>query len=493
MPTSVAHQTFWDRIPNATSKIALLGKSEHLNCHSASKRQPSSPQAAPRRASKRKQLHPMRSPLAPLPAVSSPQPATPPAKSRRLSVDSSPNTPRPTANTKDDTGMSRAFRLSFSDAYTRNPHEYVQALIDSESTAGMTPGTPLQGKIHMHRSRRSNNSSGYSSSTRHRSTNSRNQQGGSSSTHKQRASNVAKSGRFHHLQVEQTMSENDDANSVATTASDSNDVAEVPASPLRHRYRLPAQPLAASDSEAGGSTPAQLPATECSTPAQNAMDVDSVELENDVEAKKEETPSSLVPPAAPDTSNVAEQDGDAETASNDDGSQPGTPLAESPLSDENAFQPDEQAALTPPADEALMLSSSSSNEDNMPSYRRMGQDFTNQDDVYLITPLFARSNVKWNKADPIDVSNKPKADKLAPAEAHCCSVLRISPEQYLTIKFSLLKEGRSCLPGSFKKRDAQRLCRIDVNKTSKIYEWFVILGWLPESNGIYSNPAPSLP
>ncbi|KAJ2585682.1 hypothetical protein EV177_009903, partial [Coemansia sp. RSA 1804] len=49
-------------------------------------------------------------------------------------------------------------------------------------------------------------------------------------------------------------------------------------------------------------------------------------------------------------------------------------------------------------------------------------------------------------------------------------------------------ESRSRPPGSFKKRDAQRLCRIDVNKTSKIYEWYVSMGWLPASNGIYALP-----
>ncbi|KAJ2818062.1 hypothetical protein GGI24_005211, partial [Coemansia furcata] len=297
MPTSVAHQTFWDRIPNATSKIAILGKSEHLSCHSASKRQPSSSLAAPRRPSKRKQLRPMRSPLAPLSALSAPQPATPPAKSRRLSVDNSPHTSRTARiHTEDGAGMSRAFRLSFSDAYSRNPHEYVQALIDSESTVGITPGTPLQGKLHMHRSRRSNNSSGYSSSTRHRSTSSKNQQGGSSSAQKQRAGNTAaKGGRFHHLQVEQTMSENDDANSITTTASDSNDVADPDsqASALRHRYRLPAQPLAASDSETGCSTPAPLPVAELSTPAPNTMEIDCIEPK-----KEAVTQSNTLLPAA---------------------------------------------------------------------------------------------------------------------------------------------------------------------------------------------------
>ncbi|KAJ2503531.1 hypothetical protein IWW47_002876 [Coemansia sp. RSA 2052] len=223
------------------------------------------------------------------------------------------------------------------------------------------------------------------------------------------------------------------------------------------------------------------------------MDIDCAEPKNDDDPSLSEP---AIPPAASDAAagNDAEQDGDKEVESGDDNdsSHPESPLSESPLSDENESQSDEQAAQALSAEEALVLSSSSSNEDNMPSYRRMGLDFTGEHDVSLITPVFAKSNVKWNKADPINVSDKPMADKLAPAESHCCSVLRILPEQYLAIKLTLLKEGRTRLPGSFKKRDAQRLCRIDVNKTSKIYEWFVTLGWLPESNGIYSNPAPSL-
>ena len=107
----------------------------------------------------------------------------------------------------------------------------------------------------------------------------------------------------------------------------------------------------------------------------------------------------------------------------------------------------------------------------------------NADDFMSLVPPHIRSTVKWAKAEPINISDKPYFSKLAPAEQHCCSILRIAPEQYLTIKRTLIREGRTRQPGTFKKRDAQRLCRIDVNKTSKIYEWYVKIGWLPDSNG----------
>lgn len=80
----------------------------------------------------------------------------------------------------------------------------------------------------------------------------------------------------------------------------------------------------------------------------------------------------------------------------------------------------------------------------------------------------------------MNISQCQYYDLLAPAERECCSTLRLLPEQYLTIKVTLIKAGREWPPGTFKKRDAQKLCRIDVNKTSKVFEWFVKINWLPE-------------
>ncbi|KAJ2710537.1 hypothetical protein H4R19_003698 [Coemansia spiralis] len=79
----------------------------------------------------------------------------------------------------------------------------------------------------------------------------------------------------------------------------------------------------------------------------------------------------------------------------------------------------------------------------------------------------------------MDIAGFPMADDLAPAERECCCTLRLQPEQYLTIKHSLVRASRTMPAGTFKKRDAQRLCRVDVNKTSKVYEWFCKLGWIP--------------
>ncbi|PVU88053.1 hypothetical protein BB559_005758 [Furculomyces boomerangus] len=102
--------------------------------------------------------------------------------------------------------------------------------------------------------------------------------------------------------------------------------------------------------------------------------------------------------------------------------------------------------------------------------------------IFAYVPDTEISPVTWKRSVPIDISGKPNFGLLAPSEAHCCSVLRITPDQYLSIKLNFIKEGKKALPGKFKKRDAQKLCRIDVNKTSRIFEWFANLGWIPKPN-----------
>ncbi|KAJ3162875.1 hypothetical protein HK101_000649 [Irineochytrium annulatum] len=74
-------------------------------------------------------------------------------------------------------------------------------------------------------------------------------------------------------------------------------------------------------------------------------------------------------------------------------------------------------------------------------------------------------------------------DQLCSSERDVCATLRLSPVQYLQIKDALLS-GRA-RRGTFRKREAQGWCRVDVNKTGKIYDWFVSLGWLlaPPSRG----------
>ncbi|KAJ2482098.1 hypothetical protein EV174_003302 [Coemansia sp. RSA 2320] len=122
-------------------------------------------------------------------------------------------------------------------------------------------------------------------------------------------------------------------------------------------------------------------------------------------------------------------------------------------------------------------------------------DILNLDDklsreIFELRPSTNSCSVKWTKAAPMDVSGYPMAELLAVAEKECCSTLRLFPEQYLAIKQSLVRAGRTLPKGKFKKRDAQKLCRVDVNKTSKVFEWFCKLQWIPQASKS-SNHAPS--
>ncbi|KAI9197386.1 uncharacterized protein BJ171DRAFT_223468 [Polychytrium aggregatum] len=87
------------------------------------------------------------------------------------------------------------------------------------------------------------------------------------------------------------------------------------------------------------------------------------------------------------------------------------------------------------------------------------------------------SAIVW-KGSPLKIpSSCEHYDDLTMEELRSCSVLRIYPAQYLHIKQTLLAAVKAI--GPFKKRDAQGWFHIDVNKTNKVYDWFVSIGWIP--------------
>ncbi|KAG0298017.1 hypothetical protein BGZ98_000344 [Dissophora globulifera] len=89
--------------------------------------------------------------------------------------------------------------------------------------------------------------------------------------------------------------------------------------------------------------------------------------------------------------------------------------------------------------------------------------------------------VVW-KGHPLSVVGKPGYEQLHPYEEHIASTLRLSPAQYLNCKRTLILASREyhATPDGkqFRKSDAQKLCRIDVNKTSRLWEVFAKIGWL---------------
>lgn len=81
-----------------------------------------------------------------------------------------------------------------------------------------------------------------------------------------------------------------------------------------------------------------------------------------------------------------------------------------------------------------------------------------------------------NTKTPLDISHAVDFELLSNEEKQLCATLRILPKPYLAIKNQLMKEAIKN-NGVLKKKDARQSLKIDVNKASKIYEFFVQMGW----------------
>lgn len=87
--------------------------------------------------------------------------------------------------------------------------------------------------------------------------------------------------------------------------------------------------------------------------------------------------------------------------------------------------------------------------------------------------------VEW-KGQPMDLRNDVNLDKLHPAEVLLASTLRLPCNVYLDSKRRLFFEKVSRLRKGmqFRRTDAQKACRIDVNKASRLFAAFEKVGWL---------------
>ncbi|RPA87410.1 transcriptional adaptor-like protein [Ascobolus immersus RN42] len=80
---------------------------------------------------------------------------------------------------------------------------------------------------------------------------------------------------------------------------------------------------------------------------------------------------------------------------------------------------------------------------------------------------------------PLNLTNENVQDLqlLSEDEQKLCSVLRIKPKPYMAIKELLIREAIK-QGGVLKKKAAREMCKIDVNKTSRIHAFFVSNGWI---------------
>ncbi|KAI0463781.1 hypothetical protein LJB42_002786 [Komagataella kurtzmanii] len=88
---------------------------------------------------------------------------------------------------------------------------------------------------------------------------------------------------------------------------------------------------------------------------------------------------------------------------------------------------------------------------------------------------------EW-KGQPMNLSDDPLVGKLHPAEVTLASVLRLPCNVYLDSKRRLFSEkvSRFRLGLPFRRTDAQKACKIDVNKASRLFAAFEKVGWLDD-------------
>ncbi|KAG6900731.1 hypothetical protein C0993_003757 [Termitomyces sp. T159_Od127] len=92
---------------------------------------------------------------------------------------------------------------------------------------------------------------------------------------------------------------------------------------------------------------------------------------------------------------------------------------------------------------------------------------------------------------PLNLANSPSLHLLTPGEQTLCSQLRILPKPYLVIKETLVREYAR-RGGKLRRREARDLVKIDVNKTSRIWDFLVQAGFLKINNDpVTAAPASS--
>ncbi len=77
----------------------------------------------------------------------------------------------------------------------------------------------------------------------------------------------------------------------------------------------------------------------------------------------------------------------------------------------------------------------------------------------------------------LDISNADSVHLITEREREICSTLRIYPKAYIVIKETILKEY-ALRSGHLGRRACRKLIKIDVSKTSKLYDFFVEMGWI---------------
>ncbi|KAJ1540281.1 Transcriptional adapter ada2 [Cladochytrium tenue] len=93
----------------------------------------------------------------------------------------------------------------------------------------------------------------------------------------------------------------------------------------------------------------------------------------------------------------------------------------------------------------------------------------------------AAQSITWSKGGPMNFpADTPMLDCLTKEETILCRTLRLFPSQYLKIKETVI--GATFTRSPFRKKEVRMWFPIDVNKINKLYDWFLHLGWIPDTD-----------
>lgn len=144
----------------------------------------------------------------------------------------------------------------------------------------------------------------------------------------------------------------------------------------------------------------------------------------------------------------------------------------------HALEAESRVSTPPPVKRRKPVTSS-------PSVQPMVIDWESVPDYSPDVSLLPNNNkclkVEW-KGQPMSLADDPLVDKLHPAEVTLASILRLPCNLYLDSKRRLFAEKVSRMKKGlpFRRTDAQKSCRIDVNKASRLFAAFEKIGWLKD-------------
>lgn len=104
--------------------------------------------------------------------------------------------------------------------------------------------------------------------------------------------------------------------------------------------------------------------------------------------------------------------------------------------------------------------------------------------IFLLLLMSCTRTDTATSAPPLNLANSPSLHLLTPGEQILCSQLRIFPKPYLVMKETLVREYAR-RGGKLRRREARDLVKVDVNKTSRVWDFLMRTGFLK----VNSEPA----